>query len=66
MKLLERLFKREPDHEQWLAQHPGKDSRTHIPVVSAAVMQESAARTRQLMEAELEAQRSRGYIAGPR
>jgi hypothetical protein len=66
MKLFDRILKREHDHERWLAEHPGKAALAHLPIVSAAEMQRAAARTRRLMEEELEAQRSRGYVTGPR
>jgi hypothetical protein len=56
MSFLQRLFRRKPSHEEWLAAHPGKgSSKAPPPLVDAAEEQ----RVRSQMEGELDEQRAR-------
>jgi hypothetical protein len=50
MGFLKRLLGREKDHEQWLAEHPGKESKKAEPL---AVDEDEQARARSHMEQEL-------------
>lgn len=56
MGILDKLFRRKDNHEEWLAKNPGKGKVTmEAPGVSA----EDEAATRSRMEGELDAQRTR-------
>jgi hypothetical protein len=58
MGFLRRLLGRERDHDKWLADHPGKDSKKSAPL---AVDEEEQARVREHMEQDLqEARDERG------
>ena len=54
MSIFQRLFGRKPDHDAWLATHPGKESK---PAPAATIDPEEEKRTRELMEGEMAAQR---------
>lgn len=56
MGLLQRFFGRKSDHEAWLADHPGKDSKPAPPM---AISADEEQRTRSQMEGELTDQRNR-------
>lgn len=56
MGILDKLLRRKPDHDQWLANHPGKGKVTmDAPTISAS----DEAATRSRMEAELSEQRNK-------
>ena len=53
MSILDRIFKKKSNHEEWLAAHPGKGKMTMTePIVSDA----DQAATRSRMEADLNRQ----------
>lgn len=56
MGILQRLMGRKPNHEEWLATHPGKES-TKAPPPSIDVNEQDRMRTQ--MEGEMNEQRSR-------
>lgn len=56
MGLLQRILGRKPDHDAWLAKHPGKDSKPAPPM---GVSQAEQDRMRGQMEGDIAEQRSR-------
>jgi len=50
MGWLQKLLRREPDHEQWLAEHPGKGSMSAPP---PGISADEASRMRSQMESEM-------------
>lgn len=56
MGLLDKLLRRQPSHDEWLASHPGKDSKNSPPPEVSA---EEEKGTRDRMEAEMDAARSK-------
>ncbi len=53
MSILDKLFRRKPSHEEWLAAHPGKG---RITMDAPAISDAEQAATRSRMEAELDRQ----------
>ncbi|MGE0597881.1 MAG: hypothetical protein AB7J35_12060 [Dehalococcoidia bacterium] len=56
MGILDKLLRRKPDHDQWLADHPGKGK---VTMSAPAISEADEAATRSRMEAELTEQRSK-------
>ena len=56
MGWIQKLLRREPSHEEWLAAHPGK---TAVKSPPPAISAEEEARTRATMERELDEQRAK-------
>jgi hypothetical protein len=55
MGLIQRFFRPKPDHEAWLTNHPGKDSKASPPPELDPAQE---AHTREQMESELARQRA--------
>jgi hypothetical protein len=56
MSWLQKVLRREGDHDKWLAAHPGKEATKSAPPERSA---EEEARVRATMEAEMESSRSK-------
>ena len=56
MRWLKKLVGKEESHDDWLAKHPGKESKKHAP---PPVDLEEEARVRSTMEAEMDEARER-------
>jgi hypothetical protein len=56
MGILDKLLRRKPDHDQWLADHAGKGK---VTMDAPAISEADEAATRSRMEAELVEQRTR-------
>jgi hypothetical protein len=55
MSFLQRLLRRKPSHEEWLAAHPGKESKKAAPL---SIDEAEQQRMRNQMEGELDQQRA--------
>ncbi len=53
MSLFDKLFRRKPSHEEWLAAHPGKG---RVTMDAPAISEADQAATRARMEDELQRQ----------
>ena len=56
MGILDKLLRRNGDHDQWLAKHPGKSS-VNVDAPGISATEEAATRSR--METEMDEQRTR-------
>jgi hypothetical protein len=56
MGWLQKLLRRQPEHEQWLSEHPGKESMSAPP---PGISEDEARRMRSQMESEMDDARSK-------